>query len=276
MQTSTMNTVHCLPETAALPEWVPADFLDALDFYNAYGKCLIRGGLICIVQKIAKKSASSGSYYSTDCGSTAEFAILAEHLFCYERPAEDGANGENSFVRSLTASDYDPGFCFCMTLIRPLTPGRIERMRTVCTTENGRVRSIQERLCFSIDRDLRITKTGLSAWLPDTAEAFERFAERFGTVSLHGQYLVFCGGADAPVFTGNGAFELIREIPLNRLSLLPLRGTQSKVLRVYRPASAGSVQLSPASHLQKFAEKCFSISNALTVREISGRSLCTA
>ena len=73
-----------VPEKVAAgyaPDWVPNNYLDALEFINKYGATYVQGEYVCVIQQ---RSKAPNAYYSMDCALSNSSSANVQYAFSGE------------------------------------------------------------------------------------------------------------------------------------------------------------------------------------------------
>lgn len=267
-----------------VPDWIPQNFEQALDFENTYGKAHIADGVICCVQQ---RSIDYYQYETVLGGSiVSESVQILSEASCYFQKKEL----PDDFDPDLCEDDwkypeyllYKPNFYYEVTVYQPLADGTF----SVSWLENreGFEKPInQTDLSFQIKNGM-IKETDFYGWLPDCMEEFDTFRQEKGTVSLHDDYIIYCddvcydGGYDVTL-EQSGTTEL-REICHYNVALSKpfdfVAGEMGHVVIVYEPVSPGSIKATWLQgqpwdmwgNVEEVETSCFEIQEDLSIQEI--------
>lgn len=269
----TLPDVVSAQENATMPEWVPQNYTEAMEFYNKHGKTYIKDGFICTVE--SRNTWSKGIFKTEDNGSTINYEddIVYTNIFNefiwpdepiesdYETMEEyDVAYMEyrtalNKVGLSPTDREYhdelgyftEPECTYAVTVYRPDEAGTMSLSWIELNSNNIAVS--QTDLCFEIDKNGTITQTDCFGWLPDCIEEYNTFFDKNGTISVHNNYVVYCkdicydGGLDVE-FSQKGAGKIEEEASYSacrQVFLTPPGGTGGQTVKVYKPTVSGTV-----------------------------------
>ncbi|MDE6730729.1 MAG: hypothetical protein K2J71_08135, partial [Oscillospiraceae bacterium] len=206
-------------EEPVVPDWIPRNFEQALEFENTYGKTHIMDGMICCVQK---RSVDYYQYETVLSGSvdSESVRILSEASYYFAMP--DVSDSENS-EDYLEYPEYfeSPNFYYQVTVYQPLADGTFS-VSWLKNREGFETPISQTDLSFQMENGT-IEETDCYGWLPDCMEEFHTFRQENGTVSLHDNYMIYCddvcydGGYDVTL-KQSGTTEL-REISHYNIAL---------------------------------------------------------
>ncbi|MDE7121602.1 MAG: dockerin type I repeat-containing protein [Oscillospiraceae bacterium] len=272
-------------EEPVVPDWIPQNFEQAMEFDDTYGKTHIADGVICCVQK--RTTATDDYQYETVLSGSVDsesVRILSEASYYFAMP--DFSDSENS-EDYLAYPEYfgTPYFYYQVTVYQPLSDGTF----SVSWLENreGFEKPVRQTdLSFQVENGI-IEETDCYGWLPDCIREFSTFRQENGTVSVHNNYnnnyIVYCddvcydGGYDV-TFAQSGTTEL-REIRRYNIAVsreFALDGGTGHTVIVYAPVSAGSVKATwlqerpweTWGNAEEVGTVCFEIQEDLSVQEI--------
>ncbi len=260
-------------DVTALPEWVPQNYTEAIDFYNKHGKTYIADGFICTVH--SRDTWGERSFKTEDAGSTINYEddIVYTNLFDKfvwpDEPVESDYETMEEYNVAymeyrtelnkvgLSPSDRkyyeergyftNPEHAYAVTVYRPDEAGKMS-FSWIERNSNNNVVS-QTDLSFEIAENGTITQTDYYGWLPDCIEEYNTFFEENGTVSVHNNHVVYCkdicydGGLDVE-FSQNGTGEIEEEISYSacrQVFLTPPGGMGGQTVKVYNPTVSGTV-----------------------------------
>ena len=147
-------------DTSKLPEWVPDSHEEADEFYNTYGSTRIQDGLICI----ALPKADNREY---------------------------NISAKTDTASELSRKSFSPSYNSCDIEIVVYEPSKDCNLEIEVTESfKGKEKRIQN-YTFEIDEKGNITETDIFSFLPDCNTEFEDFIKKYGTASVHGEYIVY-------------------------------------------------------------------------------------
>ncbi len=153
---------------AALPEWVPTSYEEAMNFRNMHGYTYAADGVICTVFR----------------------ETVPDNLPASEIEDPINAEGEG-FVHLSSEIYYSPD---------ESTKGTVKRFE-VCVWQaeaagtlsvsfmNGE--EVLRSYSFASDDAKNVTETDIYSWLPDCFAEYDKYEKANGAVSTHGRYMVF-------------------------------------------------------------------------------------
>ena len=249
--------------TSDLPEWIPQDLAGAEEFANKYGKTRVKDGLVCIVHAINGNASKWDIYaYST---------INVNELY-------SGDEFNPVFNRKFTSEDNSE-LTYAVTVYKP------EKSTRLNVTSYSKGSADNQVFVFMSDKDGNVTEIDRLSWLPDCMTEYEAFKEKNGTVSVHENFLVYCGeinkstGYDLSVeYDGNTWFNQSDYYKFND-SEFPAPGTPDKVIILYEAEKKGDTtvkfEFKPYNgEKEKYngiepIEKTFRVDNDLNIKEIN-------
>ncbi|MBO4876984.1 MAG: dockerin type I repeat-containing protein [Ruminococcus sp.] len=164
-----------------LPEWVPDSCNAALQFFNLHGGTYIQDGLLCITFcRPNIPGADAGYTVSATEGAMEE---ISHELYEY--------TGSGMYITDTEV------FVF-----RPAEPGSFS-ISLNCTADGLTPEECADYNCsyeFSVDADLNISQTDITAGLPDCPTEFKEYYDANGVVSVAGGRVVFCMPSPTSLF----------------------------------------------------------------------------
>ncbi len=273
-------------EPTELPDWIPQNFTEALEFNNTYGKHRVADGLICCVryEQIGKDD------YAIDAStSTAEYELLSQEIYEFvlpEKPDETDLEAYEAYQRELETlgiSEYaidnvEASFRYEVFVYKPISSGTL----SLDWVAGFGLTNPYGVMHFDIAEDGAITQTDLSAWLPDSDAEWQEFYAAHKGVNIVNGYIVYCdqvaidGGYQ--LYTaqdGIGKAELITEYTVSHKTVELLDGGTTNTLKVYRPFIPGTVKMtftekrSWVEDILSETVKCYEIGNDGSITEIA-------
>ena len=253
------------PILGTLPDWVPLDFADAMNFHNEHGVSHIEDDIICLVRPMIqfKKDdynfSVSGSMTSlnTPCGGEAKIYEL-------EIPEKPDPNDKEAVAAFEAYCDklgiYSHDYSFFENYANCKTQYAFEvelfqvfegyDLTVAWTEKNGDEVETKAKYSFE-NKDGTILETDIYGWLPDSKPEFDGFVERYGYASVHDSYIVYCAdinystGASLKMEqSGDGAIKEALRSSCSPFELDPLEGNSSPAVIVYQAVSDGSLDVS--------------------------------
>ncbi|MDE5767811.1 MAG: hypothetical protein K2H82_00280, partial [Oscillospiraceae bacterium] len=175
-------------EEPVVPDWIPQNFEQAMEFDDTYGKTHIADGVICCVQQ--RTTATDDYQYETVLSGSVDsesVRILSEASYYFKMP--DVSDSENS--EDLDYPEYPeyfgtPYFYYQVTVYQPIADGTFS-VSWLEKREGFEKPVRQTDLSFQIENGI-IEETDCYGWLPDCIREFSTFRQENGTVSVHNNY----------------------------------------------------------------------------------------
>lgn len=203
-------------------DFVPESYEEAMAFYNKYGQVHYYMGYICTVQQ---KWNTDNYKYNTRYGGTSEY----ETLFNQEYSLNSG------------------GYTYEVTLYLVKTAGDLHINWFYINNANDADIDIAT-FSFEMSEDYMFKQTDPYAWLPDSMEEYEAFRQKYGTVSIHNGYVVYCndimGSAGFSLTTdqaGTGKLEPVLDYYVSEAVDIDVVGGAEHRVIAYKPTTAGKV-----------------------------------
>lgn len=246
-----------LPASAAestdLPDWIPKNFKEALQFNNQYGKHHIDDGLICCVRKEQYNRDDRDYAISTE-GSTAEYELLSQEAYYFDLPPKPDPSDNQAYSAylrelrelGLSENDVDFGvsveFRYEVFVYKPKSEGTL-----LLDWAAGLGLTIPDAVMeFEVAKDGTFTQKDTSAWLPDCITEWEVFYDEFAGASIHDNYIVYCdevaGDGGYQLFvdsTGEGVVEMITDYTILPVRLGTWDGGKYNTIQLYKPVAPG-------------------------------------
>lgn len=208
-------------DTPKFPDWVPDSYEEAEEFYNTYGSTRVQDGLICI----AIPKADNREYnISTKTGTASELS-------------------RRSFTSFYSASNM------CDIEIAVYEPSKDCNLEIEVTEAfNGKEYS-RKNYTFEIDENGNITQTDIFSFVPDCNTEFKDFIKKYGTASVHGEYIVYAPQIGYDFMSdyimnqdGTADLEEVAAIDVLR-GLKEFMGDNTDTIFLYTPVSDGVVDV---------------------------------
>ncbi len=209
-------------QESGVPTFVPTDFDSALAFWNKYGAVHIEDGLLYVMFRETTNTA-----YSYAVVPTTDVMTEVYHGTCEKSAANDK---------------------FEVAVYKPFADGTFTVDLHRFYGESSRIDTSYD---FVVGTDGSITQTDFRALVPDCITEYGDFLEKNGTVSVQGEYVVYCG--DINFSTGstlnmeqNGTAELVQIAEISCVKVdaqLPPSGGTSQMVYVYEAVSDGTVDV---------------------------------
>lgn len=256
---------------APVPDWVPTDFLSAMEFRNTYGATHIADDRICIVQL---QEQHRGYTYSDEVTVTGEveppYGQYRDVLYDTIRKPEMPPEGTKEYyemenqLRWLEGLQYDekndcyiPGFSYHVTVYELHAGATLKITQKLKKDDLERTGHVFE---FSKDSEGKITEDDLLGWVPDCVTEYQAFKKANNAVSLHDNYIVYCDSVNTSTglslditTSGTARLQCIYSDNVQREELELPSGNADNFIRVYRALNNGLVKLSAVS-MRKFGK----------------------
>ena len=246
------TNVKATGEKSNIPDWVPQNFMDAMEFVNTYGNTLVKDNLACMVLKV---STSPSDFLNIKYDGNAAASIDDELIFSEEIPYDglgyidyDGPDELRPTVRA----DYQ--FLVNVYNVKNFSTLDVIVERGYTTDAGDNKVTSSRTYTFSKSGNnggTVLTEEDIFNWLPDSPKEFNEFRKNNGEVSTHGKYVVFCGydnpstGCDLKVEqNGTAVLKNVVSLSANNIELIPREGSGNNVVMVFEATSAGNVDLS--------------------------------
>ena len=252
-------TTNAEEVTENMPEWIPQNFTEALDFDNTYGITHIEDGLICCVRRCYNLADDSNEYITEYSGDFQPEIISAEtyDFVMPEKPDESDteayqeyldflhSNGINELYAENVYVDYE-----YEVTVYSLKPSESVEINWIEKHPQTKEIVNTTTLSFEASADGVITETDLYGWLPDTMGECYSYTKNNGEISIHDGYIVVCdeicwdGGYSMIVESiGTTDLELVKKEESYIKHIAPLGGGSKTEVRLYKPVTSGQVKV---------------------------------
>ena len=252
------------PLFGTLPDWVPQDFADAMQFYNSYGKSYIADNIICLVRPMLQwkeddyQTSLSGSMTLIDTPAGSQPKIY--ELDIPEKPDPDDSEAVKAYqeyCRRLGLDSYDYSFFEAYAGCRTQYAFGVELFRVLkgydltVTWSEKEGDAYKKTEVFSFENsDGTTTETDLYGWLPDSRPEFKVFSDHFGKASVQGNYIAYCANVNASTGaslqmtqSGEGEIKEVLKSSCNDFYLVPTDGAGSASVILYQPTKDGTLDV---------------------------------
>ncbi len=249
----------------AMPEWIPQNFTEAMHFDNEYGRTHIEDGLICCVRKKDNRYADDAPEYLTEYSGDDSMDLLTLFNETYnfvmpEKPDESDTEAYQEYLDFLHENyidesyieyfgDIQPDFEYEVT-VYAMNPSSSVDINWIMKNPQTHKIVDSETLSFESSENGEITETDIYGWLPDCTLESYNFAGKYGEVSVHDGYIVFCGdvcwdGGLSLLFeqSGTAKLESVKEDAVFMQYVLPPVGDSPMEIRAYKPLNSGKVKV---------------------------------
>ncbi|GEM_PF-2193077 len=226
-----------------IPDWVPREYSEANDFFNTYGKSLVKDGYICVCfpytgsaewDHVLMDNRQSGKL-DANTFNGASFEVLADSDYQYPNTMQ---YYHVAVFKPVSSGLMDIGFYRCPA-DQAYDPAANQELYNLTFDVNGKT----------------IKETDLFGWLPDCAAEWHAWVEKNGTTAAYENYLVCCdgvtGAAELTVKTaGDASLKKVLTLYPDEQWLPdqtpPAPGTASNVLYLYQAEQPGMLSVKTA------------------------------
>ena len=194
------------PLFGTLPDWVPQDFVSAMQFHNTHGKSYTADGIICLVRPMAHFRTKdyqfdlSGSMTKVNTPASANPKIY--ELEIPEKPDPEDAEAVKAyedFCDSVGNYSHDYSIFERYADCKTQTAYEVELFRvldgldlTVTWLEKeGEDFKPKEKFTFG-NTDGNTFENDIWSWLPDCEAEYYTFLDHYGRASVHDNYIAYC------------------------------------------------------------------------------------
>ena len=252
------------PVIGILPDWVPQNFAEAMQFYNTHGRSYAADNVICLVRPMIqyKKNdyqlsiSGSMTYINTPASGQAKFYEL-EIPEKPDKSDEEAVKAYEEYCDSIGLYSHDYGFFETYAGCKTQSAFEVELFRvfdgfdltvTWSEKEDDQYKPTDK---FSFENHGgTITETDIYGWLPDSPHEFNEFMTQNGQASVHDNYIAYCSdvnystGASLKMEqSGNGAIKEVMESNCSGFELMSSTGASSSSVILYQPTSDGNVDV---------------------------------
>ncbi len=245
-----------------LPEWIPQNFTEAMQFDNKYGKTHIEDGLICCVRK--KYNRIDCNEYLTEYSGDDSMGLLTLFNETYnfvmpEKPDESDEEAYQEYLdflseNHISKSDIEYGLVYVNfeyeVTVYAMNPSSSVDINWIEKNQQTDRIVRTTTLSFESSADGVITETDLYGWFPDTENEGYKFTKNNGEISVHNDYIVVCsdicwdGGYSMVVEQdGTAKLDLIHKETSSYNHIVQVDGGSSIEARIYKPITSGTVKV---------------------------------
>ena len=258
------------PILGTLPDWVPTDFADALQFYNNYGKTHVEDDFICLVRPAVQ--FMKDDYGVSLSGSMSELFSPAGNVpQFYEleippKPDKDDPDAQADYAAlceklGIPSDDYSFFEHFQDRRTQPAFEVGVYRvfqgydLTIQWTQTEGDETKVTETFSFE-NKDGTTVETDIYSWLPDSLPEFREFEMVSGKASAHGNaaqgvYVAYASTVNASTGAslkmeqeGDCEVKEVRRSVCAPVELLPgVDGAASHEVILYAPTADGIVDI---------------------------------
>lgn len=188
----------------SVPDWVPKNYIDALEFINKHGSTYVEGEYICIIQqrKEGVKDRYDISYQGSNIDENAARFIYSADLHFSSEDAPDKSDAdayeeyqERLHNEGIYEGEKEPDNYFRVEVFTMLFN---DVDVTVMDGSESYIYTFANTSTHFIKQELDVFR-----FLPDSVEEFDAFIEKHGNLCAYDDYIVYCG--DIP---GGSGFSL--------------------------------------------------------------------
>lgn len=185
------------------PDWVPDNYLDALEFINKHGATYVQGEYVCVIQQ---RSKAPNAYYAMDCALSNSSSANVQYAFSGDinfspddAPDKSDTEAYEAYYKRLKAAGISEDTeeldnYFRVEVYRPvlsyidvtLEEGWYDGETPVVTSSNTYKFGYQLSIFNQKQRDI-------FEFMPDSVEEYEDFIKEHGNVCVFNNYLIYCG-----------------------------------------------------------------------------------
>ncbi len=282
-----------------LPDWTPMNFIDAMEFYNKYGKTHVEDNFICLVKPM--RLDEKDKYITSYSGSMAMIntpACTSPALFKLEIPEKPDPNDEEALAAyeelcnklGVPTDDYtffedyaksEVQYIFKVQMFRVLE-GHDLTVEWIMDLGEGYKKMIIDTFTFENPSGY-IEQTDIYSWLPDCPAEYTWLNSYSHESTLAGSgacvydnYIAYCAEVNASTGaslemkqSGDGAIEYYMESDCNGFDLRSevelVDGQSSSSVIVYEPIADGLVDVEWSVGRHWSDEAPFDITNVLSL-----------
>ena len=266
-----------------LPDWTPMNFIDAMEFYNTYGKTHVEDNFICLVKPM--RSDEIDKYITSYSGSMAMIntpACTGEAVFELEIPEQPDPNDEEALAEykelckklGVSTDDYsffenyaksEIQYAFKVQFFRVLEGHDLE-IEWIEDLGEGYKKKIIDTFTFENPSGY-IEQTDIYNWLPDCPAEYTWLKSYslnstlassgacvYSNPYTHTPYIAYCANVNGSTGaslemeqSGEGAIEYYMESDCNGFDLRSevglVDGQSSRSVMVYEPIADGLVDV---------------------------------
>ena len=157
-----------------LPEWIPNDISEAMEFDRKYGAVHIESGYICCVCRML----NNGEGY-------VQHTALKKY----------GDTEDQDYIvsdRLITDETSSAGLCYRVYVLRPESDSDLDVSWTYPDSDSNGPYGKKHTFSFVTDSANNIKEEDIFSWIPDSVEEAEAYKSKHGIVSLRDEYIVYC------------------------------------------------------------------------------------
>lgn len=194
------------PLFGTLPDWVPQDFVSAMQFWNTHGKSYVSDGVICLVRPIAHFRTDDYRFVldgsMTDVNTPASSEPKIYELKIPEKPDPDDAEAVKAyeeFCDSVGNYTHDYSVFESYASCKTQTAFEVELFRVLdglkLTVEwqekGGDEYKTTEKFCFG-NTDGNMFESSRFSWVPDCEAEYKAFLDHYGRACVQFEHIAYC------------------------------------------------------------------------------------
>ena len=252
------------PIIGELPDWIPRDFADAMEFYNTHGKSYVDDNVICLVRPMIQHRIYDYTYSiagsMTTVNTPAEGKKKIYELDIPKKPDptdEQAVRAYEEYCDKLGLYSHDYSFFESYEGCKTQYAFEVELFRviknydlTVIWSErNDGDFKVTETFHFSNDDDWTY-EDDYYCWLPDCPTEYRGYSADHSRASVFNNYIAYwsdvnysTGASLKTEQSGDGKIELVTESDCNGFQLVPLDGSANNSVFLYKPIADGKVDV---------------------------------
>ena len=243
----------------SLPEWIPTDFSEAMEFDAKYGCTHIEGKYVCCVFRMNSEKDNTKNFYSYNPVTYAEddCCIMSETYFSgiSEKPDPSDSTASEEYLAALEKlhiserdAEYADKKLYYTVDVYALEPGTGLDIYWHSGPQNYDPEySRGTHLSFYSDDDGNITESDIFGWVPDSMTEVYDYISANGMISVKDNYAVYCSVGYSPSlkFSQNGIPQ-VRDFLSYNISnpqLVPMMGDKVANVILYTASKPGTVTM---------------------------------
>ena len=252
------------PIIGELPDWIPRDFAEAMEFYNTHGKSYVDDNVICLVRPMIQHRISDYSYSidgsMTKVNTPAEGDTKIYELDIPEKPDPNDGQAVREYDEycdklGLDSHDYSffesyegckTQYAFQVQLFRVL---KKYDLTVIWSEKNDGDFKVTETFHFANDDDWTY-ETDYYSWLPDCPYEYKGYSSGHSRASVFNNYIAYwsdvnysTGASLKMEQSGKGKIEQVTESDCNGFELIPRDGSANNSVFLYKPVADGKVDV---------------------------------
>ena len=244
------------------PDWIPTDYISALNFYNLKGATQNTDDIICILKKVPASCEMKTKITPVfkDDNTQAEASYEAK-TFTFERelPEEPDPEDEMAYEYYLKemkvlelvglVKDGALTYHYETLIIYNNTADGFDIDVSIKDKETGEAYANDVTYSFAKQNN-KLVETDVYSWLPDCVPEFEKYTEKYESIELRDGLLVYTGkpysAQDTDVSTeqtGTGKLKLVNHECLGWDDYLERKSNPNCIVKVYAGETEGDVDI---------------------------------